>query len=155
MIINTENVETILNSMTSREISELTEIPERTIQKYKSGELNWLGKNSATLGQLAEEITQMQFLVNVNDGRVIKATEYIDMLIREAVEAWNDLDEEEKKEDFNNSFIQFYESHSQTDSDFDMSDKEGNILQAEDQHWNEYIKSYQSDQLIKQIQVNN
>lgn len=144
MIIDTEKVENMFETMTSPEISELTGIPERTIQKYKSGELNWLGKNSVALGTIADN---MQYVVNVSTGRVLPITKYIDLLIRETVEAWNELDEDEKEDC--ESFEDFYHSFTEIDSDFETSDCDGNILDAEDQAWNDQTISYQKEQIQK------
>lgn len=95
----------------------------------------------------------MQYVKNVNGGPVMMITDYIDLLIRETVDAWNDLDDEEQ-EDYGNSFIKFYESHNEIDSDFTMSDQEGNVLADEEQGWNDFTLKYQSDQLIKQVNGN-
>ncbi|MGM0206418.1 hypothetical protein IGI96_000887 [Enterococcus sp. DIV0421] len=148
MIINTEHVEEMLKTMTAREISKKTGVSERTIQKYKSGELSWLGKNSLALAEVAEQTAQMQYYVNVNDNRVIEATEYIDVIIREAVEVWEELDEEEKQ-DYDFKFTKFYEEYSEIDKDFVMSDKKGNVLDDENQAWNDYTISYQAEKLAK------
>lgn len=94
MIINTDHVEEMLKTMSASEISKLTGVSERTIQKYKSGELNWLGKNSLALGKVAEQATQMQYCIILNDGRVIKATDYIDTILNDAADALEDLNQE-------------------------------------------------------------
>ncbi|MGG5333826.1 hypothetical protein [Enterococcus sp. AZ163] len=152
MIIDTELVNQMFRAKTSREISELSGISERTIQKYKSSELNWLGKHSKLLGLLAAGNTDIQYVRNVNSGTVMLITDYIDLIIRETIEAWNDLDPDEKEEDYDNSIEVFYNSYNEIDSDFQTSDKDGNELSLEDQAWNDQTIAYQYEQIKKLVE---
>lgn len=55
---------------------------------------------------IADQAPQMQCYINLNANKVIKAIDYIDMIINESADAWEDLDQEERRE-YNDQFKNF------------------------------------------------
>lgn len=145
MIINTENVEALLKSMSYSEISELSGISESMVKKYKSGETSWIGNNTLALGKLSERLNNMQYIVNRSTGKVSKLTEFIDKVIKMAVNAWNELDE--KKKGSYQSFEEFYNAYDKNEKDYEVSNSEGDVLYPEDQIWNEQMLEYQEERV--------
>lgn len=129
MIIDTKKVEKMFESKTAKEIAELTGVSQRTIEKYKSGDLNWLGKNSVTLAETANEVIndEEMFWYNPDTNTLLNQKEYDELLVREAKEVWDDEDDD--AHDNYDTFADFLKSMYESEEDFFPSDSDGNKLE--------------------------
>ena len=72
------------------------------------------------------------FYKNVNTGDIWTEEEYLDLLARETKNQWEEMDDEEKAEEWDNDFNKFYKDWTSYDGDFVECDKNG------DEHWRAY-----------------
>lgn len=66
MIIDTYKIEKMFETLTAKQISELTGISQRTIESYVSGSRNWLGKNTLQLAETVERLENEKMKNNEN-----------------------------------------------------------------------------------------
>lgn len=66
------------------------------------------------------------FFKNINTGVVLSNEEYFENVEKSAQDLWENMSDEEKEEDWNNSYGLFYNCFLAEDTDFKIVDKSGN-----------------------------
>ena len=78
-----------------------------------------------------------KYYKNVNTNEIWTEEEYLDLINRETKNQWEEMDDEEKAEEWNNDFNEFYEYWTRDDSDFKLVDENGNDYWRDEYYWND------------------